>query len=182
MSYDTAVSPSGRLRLVCSAPPSEPDSPAVRRLVKAFAAGSGEGLFHLAAGSLATGMAPSLAFWRGFAGHYLTELCHTTRTAETDIEPAAPLAPARTATLLLSAPPIQGAEYLTAEVFCSLWRALDQWVRDQVAATAGGLSAFLAKHAPQWRQVGRVCFHLAENKRDTDYPFAFMATYETGLQ
>ena len=25
--------------------------------------------------------------------------------------------------------------------------------------------------------VGRVCFHLAENKRDPDYPFAFIATY-----
>ena len=27
--------------------------------------------------------------------------------------------------------------------------------------------------------LGRVCFHLAENKQDPDYPFAFIATYAT---
>jgi non-specific serine/threonine protein kinase len=29
--------------------------------------------------------------------------------------------------------------------------------------------------------VGQVCFHLAENKADQAYPFAFMATYSTGF-
>ena len=128
MSYDTAVSPSGHLRLVCDGPQSEPDSPGVRRLVRAFSAGSGEGLFHLAAGRLAVGLAPSLAFWRDFAGQYLTELCHTPRVAGAALEPASPLSPARTATLLLSVPHMRGAEYLTAEVFDALWQALDQWV------------------------------------------------------
>ena len=34
------------------------------------------------------------------------------------------------------------------------------------------------KHrAPLWHQVGRVCFHLAENRRDLEYPFALLATY-----
>jgi hypothetical protein len=31
------------------------------------------------------------------------------------------------------------------------------------------------------RLVGRVHFNLAENRRDQDYPFAFMATYTSGL-
>ncbi|PKP73303.1 MAG: hypothetical protein CVT84_14275, partial [Alphaproteobacteria bacterium HGW-Alphaproteobacteria-6] len=43
-------------------------------------------------------------------------------------------------------------------------------------AAAGGREAFLAAHAPQWQQVGRVCFHLAENKSDATLPFAFLAT------
>jgi len=181
MSYDIAVSPSGRLRLVSDDPQCEGDSPGIRRLVNAFSAGPGEGLFRLAAGRLEAGLAPSLAFWRDFAGQYLTELCHTPRAAGADIEPVEPLSPARTATLLLSVPPIRGAEYLTAGVFNALWQGLDQWVRDQIAATEGGLSAFLGKQAPLWHQVGRVCFHLAENKRDEDYPFAFIATYAPGL-
>jgi len=181
MSYDITVSPSGRLRLVSDDAQCEGDSPGIRRLVKAFSAGPGEGLFRLAAGRLEAGLAPSLAFWRDFAGQYLTELCHTPQTARADIEPAGPLSPARTATLLLSVPPMQGAEYLTAEAFNALWQALDQWVGDQVAATEGGLSAFLGEQAPLWHQVGRVCFHLAENKRDEDYPFAFIATYAPGL-
>jgi len=40
-----------------------------------------------------------------------------------------------------------------------------------------GLAGFLKRRAPLWHQVGRVCFHLAENRRDEDYPFAFLATY-----
>ena len=30
---------------------------------------------------------------------------------------------------------------------------------------------------PLWHQVGRVCFHLGENRQNEEYPFAFMATY-----
>ena len=181
MNHEITVSPSGRLRLVSDDPQGDGDSAGIRRLVKAFSASSGEGLFRLAANRLEAGLAPSLGFWRDFAVQRLTELCHTPRTDRTEIEPAAPLSQAQTGTLLLSAPPIRGAEYLTAEVFNALWRELDQWVRDRVAETEGGLSAFLARQAPMWRQVGRVCFHLAENKRDDNYPFAFIATYAPGL-
>ncbi len=35
--------------------------------------------------------------------------------------------------------------------------------------------------SPLWHQVGRVCFHLAENRRDPNYPFAFLATYAPKL-
>ena len=44
-------------------------------------------------------------------------------------------------------------------------------------AEAGGPAAWLAAQNPLWRQVGRVTFHLAENKRDAERPFAFLATY-----
>jgi non-specific serine/threonine protein kinase len=39
----------------------------------------------------------------------------------------------------------------------------------------------MKKHAPIWQQVGRVCFHLAENKSDPKFPFAFLATYAPRL-
>ena len=42
-------------------------------------------------------------------------------------------------------------------------------------------AGFLRERAPLWHQVGRVCFHLAENRRDPDYPFAFLATYAPRL-
>ena len=41
----------------------------------------------------------------------------------------------------------------------------------------GGLQAYLSERNPQWRLVGRVTLHLAENKRDPEHPFAFLATY-----
>ena len=85
------------------------------------------------------------------------------------------------ATVAAGAPPMQGAEYLSAEVLSTLWAGLDAWVREQVSVSGKGLSEWLRKHAPGWHQVGRVCFHLAENKRDADYPFAFLATYAPRL-
>jgi len=75
---------------------------------------------------------------------------------------------------------MQGAEYLSATVLQDLRSLLDSWVCEQIQVF-GGLDAFLAKKAPHWHQVGRVCFHLAENKNDPDYPFAFMATYAPEL-
>ena len=62
----------------------------------------------------------------------------------------------------------------------TIWEALDRWAHEAVAAT-GGLETFLQTRAPKWHQVGRVCFHLAENKHDDTRPFAFMATYTAGF-
>jgi non-specific serine/threonine protein kinase len=75
---------------------------------------------------------------------------------------------------------MEGAEYLTVEILDRLWGSIDDYVRRQ-SSSAGGLDAFLKEHAPLWRQVGRVCFHLAENKKDPAYPFAFLATYAPRL-
>ena len=54
-------------------------------------------------------------------------------------------------------------------------------MRRKVASCKQGLSGFLKQRAPLWHQVGRVCFHLAENRRDPDYPFAFLATYASSI-
>ena len=76
---------------------------------------------------------------------------------------------------------MQGAEYLSEAALVGVWEDLDAWVRGEVAAGGEGLSGFLKRRAPLWHQVGRVCFHLAENRRNEDYPFAFLATYAPGV-
>lgn len=75
---------------------------------------------------------------------------------------------------------MRGAEYLTAQTLDAIWRELDDWVCRQIRQQ-GSLDALLEQQAPRWHQAGRVCFHLAENKLDPDYPFAFMATYAPEL-
>jgi len=186
MTLELALAPSGHLTAI--EVPSEmaadsPPAPAGRsgRVVKAFAAGTGEGLFTLASERLEAPLAPSTAYWREFAARYLTELCHTPENAEAQPEAIPPPTSAEVATMLLSVPPMQGAEYLSEAVIQDLWHSLDRWVRGQVAALGRGLTEFLKERAPLWHQVGRVCFHLAENRRDPDYPFAFLATYAPSL-
>jgi non-specific serine/threonine protein kinase len=47
----------------------------------------------------------------------------------------------------------------------------------EIAASGTTPSAWLKEQNPLWHLVGRVTFHLAENKRDAERPFAFLATY-----
>ena len=170
------LTPTGQLRW--EAPEGGTESPVLAPLRKAFQADWREGLFTLAAEKINADDAPTLRYWQALAERYLTDLCHIPGTTET-FEVAAP-SPADCASLVLTAPPMAGGEYLSAEVLGHIWDALDRWVHEAVAAT-GGLDTFLQTRAPKWHQVGRVCFHLAENKNDTTRPFAFMATYTAGF-
>ncbi len=69
--------------------------------------------------------------------------------------------------LLEAAPPMRGAEYFSAQTLNGNWFWLDDRVCTQIRQHRS-LSAFLEHNAPRWHQVGRVCFHLAENKLDPD--------------
>ena len=151
----------------------------LKRVVRGFADSPPAGLFALAATRPELPPSRSLAYWRDFAGRYLTERCRTPEGGALD--PADPPSAAELGTLLLTAPPMQGAEYLQPETLESIWRELDEWLTEAVKAAGGGLAGYLKRHAPIWHQVGRVCFHLAENKDDPEYPFAFLATYAPRL-
>ncbi len=152
------------------------DTGQITAIERAFSRSVGEGLFSLAATKSGAGLSPSLQYWRSFACQYLSERCLLAPADPQRPDPIEPFTDSETTSLLLSVPPMRGAEYLSATVLQDLRDLLDNWVCAQIQAF-GGLDALLAKKAPRWHQVGRVCFHLAENKNDPDYPFAFMATY-----
>ena len=170
------LTPTGQLRWETISEQSE--TAALSGLQKVFEKDCLEGLFKLAAEKYDTGDSLTLRYWQSLAEQYITKLCHIPESVN-DIVIEAPSS-AEYSTLLLTAPPMSGGEYLTESVLQEIWDQLDQWVCLAVTS-AGGLRAFLHKYAPKWRQVGRVCFHLAENKADDAYPFAFMATYSIGF-
>ncbi|RLA40588.1 MAG: hypothetical protein DRR06_17240, partial [Gammaproteobacteria bacterium] len=177
VSFEIGLLPSGHLH--CFPPTTDGDSnesAGNARIARAFSRHTGEGLFTLAASKEDADLAPTFVYWRDFAGKYLSERCLLAPTDPGRIDLLEPLCVADTMPLLLSAPPMRGAEYLSAPALQEIWTLLDRWVCEQVHAF-DSLAGFLASKAPQWHQVGRVCFHLAENKNDPDYPFAFMATY-----
>jgi len=151
----------------------------LNRVRKAFASGQPEGIISLAAEKWDGPLPPSLGYWRDFAGKYLLALCHTPENVgHPEIIP--PPSEEELAKLVLDIPPMPGAEYVSGEMLADLWGKLDFWVRREVAAL-DGLAPFLKQYAPLWHQVGRVCFHLAENRRNPEFPFAFLATYTTGV-
>jgi SNF2 family DNA or RNA helicase len=126
-------------------------------------------------------LSPSLSYWRDFASRYLTHLCRTPESAGHALDPIDPPTLDEIKALQDAAPPMLGGEYLNARLLQNSWTELDGWVRKEIASSGSGLSAWMKKHAPIWQQVGRVCFHLAENKSDPEFPFAFLATYAPRL-
>src|SRR5262249_24349252 len=78
-------------------------------------------------------------------------------------------------------PPMTGGEYLDVETLRKLWQLAGDALADELAAWRGSAAAWLRSKNAAWATLGRVCFHLAENKRDAVAPFAFLATYTTGL-
>jgi non-specific serine/threonine protein kinase len=157
-------------------------TPVSKSLAGAFEDGPSAGLLQLATKDLHSPLPPGLDYARRYARMYLTRLCHSS-TAEATILPASvpPPAEAELATLVLQAPPMPGVEYLTPDVLRRWWTELDAHVRDEMSRHPAGPQAYLHEKNPVWRFVGRVTFHLAENKRDPHSPFAFMATYASRL-
>ncbi|PTY02997.1 ATP-dependent helicase [Verrucomicrobia bacterium LW23] len=135
-------------------------------------------LIELGGHSLRAGADASELFWKSVADSYIRALCHVpegARFADLPAPEAAVLAE-----WTLTVPPMRGAEYVSPAMLRELWARLNAWTGARVAE-AGGVAEFLRKHAPVWSRVGRVTLHVAENKEDPDYPFAFMASYSSGV-
>lgn len=118
----------------------------------------------------------SVNYWRNLGSLFLRALCHLPENEATKIPSPST---SELAEWGLNAPPMRGAEYLSPDVLSALWQRLEDWTQEQLTQT--GLAEFLKTHAPLWSRVGRVTLHLAENKNDSEFPFAFMATYASGL-
>ncbi len=170
--------------LVCETTDDAPglDEAVAARLAAAFARGGGPGLLQLGAGEVGQALPPVFVWWRGFAARYVAGLCLHEPGTQTGVLPDIP-APteADLASLVLTAPMMTGAEYLTPDVLRGLWTGLAAATGAALAAAGSDLQGFLKKLNPAWNLVGRVHFNLAENRRDPDAPFAFMATYTTQL-
>jgi non-specific serine/threonine protein kinase len=174
-----AVSPAGELQLD-PRPPEGSAAPAelAHAFMRDFAEGPGKALLELAARHPAAPLPPSLAFFRELAALFLGRL----RGMPEQGPRAAVAAPGdELPRLAAAAPPMAGGEYLDAAALEWLWSALGAALRKELVATGASVAEWFAARGSAWSVVGRVCFHLAENKRDPERPFAFLATYTTRL-
>ncbi len=170
-----SISPQGRLHFDESATAGL-DARAAEILREAAERSSAHVLLSLATDTLDAALPPVAAFWREFGRRYLTRLCHTPEmpAGGTGIDPPST---DELAALAEAVPPMPGAEYVSAEALRRLWQELDALAWAEIRAEAGGAQGWLKARNPVWQVVGRVTFHLAENKKNPDRPFAFLATY-----
>ncbi|HUI97431.1 MAG TPA: DEAD/DEAH box helicase [Xanthobacteraceae bacterium] len=152
------------------------------RLRDAFERGSGHGLLCLGGEQVGTTLPPALSYWRDLGTRYVTALCALPGLGESGTKPAVPTPPAGDLEMLAAkAPPMLGAEYLTADILAQLWSQTDAAFDVELTEVKLPVQQFLKTRHPAWNLVGRVHFNLAENRKDEDAPFAFLATYTTRL-
>lgn len=173
------LTPHGRLVLGEAEEAQELEGKLARRLEGAFARGAGHGLLRLGAGEVQSVLPAEFVYWRELGVRLVTALCARTETSERGGALELPESPAaeELAKLVAAAPPMRGAEYLTVEVLRALWDELGAAFVAEFQEARASLADFLKALDPTWSVVGRVHFHLAENRRDEQAPFAFLATY-----
>src|SRR5258708_2901785 len=182
MTLEPVLTPHGllTLRQTAQAPASEPDQGS--RLEKAFLRGSGHGLLWLGADEVATVLPPVLSYWRELGMRYMTALCALPSVGDGRTKPPVPIpADGELDTMAAAVPPMTGAEYLTTSVLANLWRGMDAAFDAELVQAKLSVQEFLKSRHPAWNLVGRVHFNLAENRKDEEAPFAFLATYTTRL-
>ena len=170
--------PGGRIFVSASGEPGPELSPASEeRLVAAFAEGPAAGILHLGVAEPGTDLHPSLEFWRDLGRMFVAGACAALDPLEpqTFVQPSPD--PGRLAAHAESVPPMRGAELVTTDLLEGLWTDLGSVLARRARSAPDGLSGWLRRESRLWNVVGRVCLHLAENRRDPLHPFAFMATY-----
>ncbi|MEO6327216.1 MAG: DEAD/DEAH box helicase [Thermoanaerobaculia bacterium] len=178
-----ALSPKGRFHLTSTdqTAGSTLSDVAASRLKKAFASGQGDGVLFLAGAALTWELPPSLAFGREVGRLFFTRLCSQPDPELIRQDLRIDATEAELSALVLGAPPFAGAEYLDVPVLESAWQELHAAVDRELAQADTSVAAWLVQKNSIWGQVGRVSFHLAENKNRPDTPFAFLATYAVRL-
>lgn len=165
-----SISPSGRIHWDCSP------------FDRCFAAGNGSGLLATATAAWPADAGVAAFFLRSMARDAITRLAHAcSEYHEDDLHALdAILPPAKRLTALVEAlPPVPGGEYVTVAMAAQWHRDLAGHIRRELEARANGVAEWLQGLGEPWNRIGRLFFHLAENRDDATgaHPFAFLATF-----
>lgn len=178
-----ALTPSGQVYIDAH---SSGDTPipeaAAQKIESMFSKGPTLGLLQLGLEKMEAPLPANIAFWQRFSRFFVSKLCMVAglEAPNRDLDVALPSAQ-DLEEFVANAPFMRGGEYLNKGVLERLWRDLQVTLQQYLLAFGGNLQEFLKTYNPQLNLVGRVHFHLAENKADDITPFAFLATYTTRL-
>ena len=122
----------------------------------------------------------SLDFWRRFSALFVHRLRLTPDLEElrhqVEISPPEP----ELVKLLETLPAMVGGEHIDVKLFLRFWAGLNSSFATTIKQFPGSVAEFIHHYSPNVHLLGRIYFHLVENK-DDDAPFAFLATYSTRM-
>ena len=149
-------------------------------IFKRFKAGPGAGLLYLGFCDKQIKLTPSLEYWQNFAGQFVRELSRTPELETLRHRATIVAADGLFDKFSDSAPLMTGAEYINAVLLETVWSELNTAFAQAIKSFKGTVAEFIRTYSPDVHLVGRIFFHLVENK-DDNRPFAFLATYSTRL-
>jgi len=149
-------------------------------IYRRFADGSRSWRLFLGFADRTIPLSPSLDFWRRFAGRFTEKLARTPDIEALRHRVTVPLSAAELSEQLACAPMMTGAEYLTSAILTNWWKTLHDDFAAQIRGHSGSVAEFIRAYSPGVHLVGRVFFHMVENKSGSS-PFAFLATYSTRI-
>lgn len=140
------------------------------------------GLLHLGIQEFATSLPSSFLFWQLFSRQFVTQVCKFTHACDHQEFPVIPIPSTdELQEVIQHTLCIKGIEYLNVDMLAAIWKGLSDCLQQELKQSGLNIQSYLQLYNPRWNLVGRVCFHLAENKKDENKPFAFLATYTTQL-
>ena len=154
---------------------------ALRDEAGVFLVGNGPGLLALMQQQVPD-EAPAKGFFQKLFCKYVLKLAALGEPASKDLteffSQARPT-PGELDTAVLSAPPMLGGEYLDAALLLRFYLDFEDALQQRLLASKGSFTELVRSFSPAWKDVGKVSFHLAENKGDSSgtRPFAFLASF-----
>lgn len=125
-------------------------------------------------------LSDSLEFMRSFASEFVRKLIRTPDLEILRHEVEIPFDLKLCRHYLQIAPMMTGVENLGQKVLESVWRRLNKGFSSSIRQFDGTVEEFIESFSPDIHPVGRVFFHMVENKKEGP-PFAFLATYSKGV-
>ncbi len=141
--------------------------PGTGEIPGAFAVSQGEGFLKMACSALPDNAGNFYIFIRDLIRD---ELQNILRNGTCTLP-----APEEREKLRNASPPVPCGGGLTDELISGIYYSLHQCLPGEKEQ----LREYIVSLVPEWKDIGKITFHLADNKKDTDgrHPFVFLATY-----
>ena len=137
-------------------------------------------LFYLGFRTPSGRLSAGVDFFSGFAGLFVSKLTRIPELETLRHKVEVPVTQHEIDGFVQSVPMITGAEYIDKEMLLDLWQGFQDVFSERIRSHEGTVASFFHELNPGIHIAGRVFFHLVEN-RNSESPFAFMATYSDGM-
>ena len=136
-------------------------------------------LFSLGCTNGIHALSPSLVFLARVATKFIERLAQTVDVESTREDAVITATDEDVSILMAQVPFALGAEFITDNWIKDAFYRLKQVFVREIAIYPGSVDSYLRDRGAKVAVVGRVFFHLVENRKDESFPFAFLATYST---